>query len=76
MGVTHAVMDSPLGELTLVGSDGVLKGLYFAGQPNRRRPGRPVDALRHALYGRLLPIARDWYARLGRKAEWPDTLDE
>jgi uncharacterized protein len=36
----------------------------------------PVDALRHALYGRLLPVARDWHARLGREAEWPDTLDE
>jgi uncharacterized protein len=36
----------------------------------------PVDALRHALYRRLLPIARDWYTRLGRRAEWPDTLDE
>src|SRR5262249_61647873 len=36
----------------------------------------PVDALRHGLYGRLLPIARDWYARLGRRVEWPDTLDE
>ena len=36
----------------------------------------PVDALRHGLYGRLLPVARDWYARLGRRAEWPDTLDE
>ena len=36
----------------------------------------PVGALRHGLYGRLLPIARDWYARLGRPAEWPDTLEE
>jgi uncharacterized protein len=36
----------------------------------------PVDALRHGLYGRLLPVARDWYARLGRRSEWPDTLDE
>ena len=36
----------------------------------------PVDALRHGLYGRLLPVARDWYRRLGRRAEWPDTLDE
>lgn len=35
-----------------------------------------VDALRHALYPRLLPIARDWYDKLGRDAEWPDTLDE
>jgi hypothetical protein len=36
----------------------------------------PVDALRHALYPRLLPVARDWHARLDRPAEWPDTLDE
>ena len=35
-----------------------------------------VDSLRHALYPRLLPIARDWYGKLGRDAEWPDTLDE
>jgi hypothetical protein len=37
---------------------------------------QPVDALRHALYPRLLPVARDWHTRLGRPAEWPDTLDE
>jgi hypothetical protein len=36
----------------------------------------PVAALRQALYPRLLPIARDWYAKLGRDPEWPDTLDE
>lgn len=36
----------------------------------------PVAELRRALYPRLLPIARDWYGRLGRAAEWPDTLDE
>jgi hypothetical protein len=35
-----------------------------------------VAALRQALYPRLLPIAQDWYAKLGRDAEWPDTLDE
>ena len=35
-----------------------------------------VQRLRQALYPRLLPIARDWYARLGREAEWPDTLAE
>jgi hypothetical protein len=35
-----------------------------------------VEELRQALYPRLLPIARDWYAKLGRDAEWPDTLDE
>jgi hypothetical protein len=36
----------------------------------------PVRALREALYPRLLPIARDWAARLGRPAPWPDTLAE
>ncbi|WP_328535783.1 2OG-Fe(II) oxygenase [Streptomyces sp. NBC_00344] len=35
-----------------------------------------VQRLRDELYPRLLPIARDWYRRLGRDAEWPDTLDE
>ena len=36
----------------------------------------PIDELKQALYPRLLPIARDWYAKLGRPAPWPDTLDE
>lgn len=36
----------------------------------------PIEALKQALYPRLLPIARDWWARLGRPAPWPDTLDE
>ena len=40
MDVTHTMMDSPLGELTLVGNDGALAGVYFAGQRNRPRPGR------------------------------------
>ena len=40
MGVTHMVTDSPLGELTLVGNDGALAGLYFSGQRNRPRPER------------------------------------
>ncbi|MGW7680475.1 2OG-Fe(II) oxygenase [Kribbella sp. NPDC054772] len=35
-----------------------------------------VSRLRQLLYPRLLPIARDWYAKLGRSAEWPETLDE
>ena len=26
----------------------------------------PVERLKQALYPRLLPIARDWWARLGR----------
>jgi uncharacterized protein len=36
----------------------------------------PVEDLKQALYPRLLPIARDWWSRLGRPAPWPDTLDE
>jgi hypothetical protein len=35
-----------------------------------------VQQLREQLYPRLLPIARDWYAKLGRDAEWPDSLEE
>jgi hypothetical protein len=35
-----------------------------------------VERLRQALYPRLLPIARDWWRKLGRDPEWPDTLDE
>jgi hypothetical protein len=35
-----------------------------------------VDELRHALYPHLLPIARDWHAKLGRPSPWPDDLDE
>jgi hypothetical protein len=36
----------------------------------------PVARLRQELYPHLLPIARDWAARLGRDERWPDTLDE
>ncbi|MFJ4841613.1 2OG-Fe(II) oxygenase [Streptomyces sp. NPDC088746] len=36
----------------------------------------PVSALREAFYPRLLPIARDWAARLGRPAPWPGGLSE
>jgi uncharacterized protein len=36
----------------------------------------PIERLKLALYPRLLPIARDWWAKLGRDAIWPDTLDE
>src|SRR3974390_1528038 len=35
-----------------------------------------VDELRHALYHHLLPIARDWYTKLGRPTPWADDLDE
>ncbi|OBA60548.1 proline hydroxylase [Mycobacterium sp. 1100029.7] len=36
----------------------------------------PIEDLKQALYPRLLPIARQWWAKLGREAPWPDTLDE
>jgi hypothetical protein len=36
----------------------------------------PVERLKQALYPRLLPIARDWWTKLGRPAPWPDNLDE
>ncbi|MFC0861731.1 2OG-Fe(II) oxygenase [Sphaerimonospora cavernae] len=35
-----------------------------------------VEELREAFYPHLLAIARDWAARLGRPAPWPDTLQE
>ena len=34
-----------------------------------------IVALKQALYPRLLPIARDWWSRLGRDTPWPDSLD-
>jgi len=36
----------------------------------------PVAALKQALYPRLLPIAREWWTRLGRPTPWPDSLDD
>jgi hypothetical protein len=35
-----------------------------------------VRELREKLYPQLLPIARDWAAKLGKPAPWPDTLSE
>jgi len=35
-----------------------------------------VGALKDALYPKLLPIARDWWAKLGRDALWPESLQE
>lgn len=37
---------------------------------------QPIDELKHALYPRLLPIARDWWTKLRRDPPWPDTLDD
>ncbi|MEB4210752.1 2OG-Fe(II) oxygenase [Mycobacterium sp. 94-17] len=36
----------------------------------------PIEQLKQALYPRLLPIARDWWGRLGRDAPWPDSLGD
>ena len=36
----------------------------------------PIEELKQALYPRLLPIARDWWGRLGRDTPWPDRLDD
>jgi hypothetical protein len=36
----------------------------------------PIQALKEALYPRLLPIARDWWTKLGRRSPWPDNLDD
>ena len=36
----------------------------------------PIEQLKQALYPRLLPIARDWWTKLGRTTPWPDRLDD
>lgn len=55
-------------------------GRYRYGQGEYRYFGRPfpepIDELKRALYPRLLPIARDWWHKLGRDAPWPDDLDD
>jgi hypothetical protein len=37
---------------------------------------RAVADLRAAFWPHLLPVARDWAARVGREAPWPDRLDD
>lgn len=58
----------------------VVMGRHRFGEGEYRYLAHPlpqaVDELRHALYPHLLPIARDWYSKLGRPTPWPDTLDE
>jgi uncharacterized protein len=55
-------------------------GRHRFGEGEYRYFGAPipdiVEALKQALYPRLLPIARDWWTKLGRDAPWPDSLDE
>jgi hypothetical protein len=36
----------------------------------------PIETLRHALWPRLLPVAREWAARLRTVSPWPDDLDD
>ncbi|EGD55547.1 2OG-Fe(II) oxygenase [Gordonia neofelifaecis] len=53
---------------------------YRFGSGEYRYLSRPypevVEELKQALYPRLLPIVRNWWTRLGRAPEWPDSLDE
>jgi uncharacterized protein len=53
---------------------------YRFGQGEYRYLAEPfpdaVLALKLALYPKLLPIAREWWTRLGRPAPWPDSLQE
>jgi uncharacterized protein len=55
-------------------------GRYRFGEGEYRYFAEPfpdaVAELKQALYPRLLPIARDWWTKLGRQTPWPDTLDE
>lgn len=58
----------------------VQMGRHRFGEGEYRYFSRPfpevIAELRHALYPHLVPIARDWYAKLGRPAPWPDDFDE
>jgi len=55
-------------------------GRYRFGEGEYRYFHQPypqsIEALKQALYPRLLPIAKDWWAKLGRESPWPDTLDD
>ncbi|MGH3641537.1 MAG: 2OG-Fe(II) oxygenase [Mycobacterium sp.] len=55
-------------------------GRYRFGEGEYRYFAEPfpeaVDALKCALYPKLLPIARDWWTRLGRETPWPESLSE
>jgi hypothetical protein len=55
-------------------------GRYRFGEGEYRYFGEPfpeaVVELKRALYPRLLPIARDWWTKLGREAPWPDRLED
>jgi methylated-DNA-[protein]-cysteine S-methyltransferase len=61
MTVTHTLMDSPLGELTLVADGNALVGLYFAGQRNRPRPQR-LGRLSAMAFGEPVRQLREYFA--------------
>lgn len=55
-------------------------GRYRFGEGEYRYFTQPfpdaIAELKAALYPKLLPIARDWWTKLGRDVPWPDSLDE
>jgi uncharacterized protein len=55
-------------------------GRYRFGEGEYRYFGEPfpeaVVELKRVLYPRLLPIARDWWTKLGRETPWPDRLED
>jgi uncharacterized protein len=55
-------------------------GRHRFGEGEYRYFGEPfpeaVVELKRALYPRLLPIARDWWTKLGRATPWPDRLED
>jgi len=57
----------------------VKMGRHRFGEGEYRYFGRPspepIEQLKQAFYPHLLPIARDWYDKLGRPAPWPETLE-
>lgn len=65
MNTRHAVIDSPLGELTLVAQDDALTGLYFRHhwyRPATERLGRRVDAKSDELLAKAQTQLTDYLA--------------
>lgn len=61
MTTKHTVVDSPLGELTVVGEDGVVTGLYFA--KHRRRPDPATFGPRDdAMFAEVARQLREYFA--------------
>jgi methylated-DNA-[protein]-cysteine S-methyltransferase len=71
MNTRHAVVESPLGELTLVAEDGALTGLYFRHhwyRPSDDTMGLRVDAESDALLATAQAQITDYLA--GRRSEF------